>query len=123
MWETKYIILAMCSVLFMLIMTALLVKHLIDENEKEKEYNKRIILFNRRTKKLKEVLNRNYVENKSWEEVVTIYNNVFREFVRYLRRDDTLNAHLNYTRRPCKGVAVLRWKFKKFIDEVSKIKN
>ena len=117
----KYTLIIIGVILFALIITALIIKRSIEKDERDKQNNKRVILFNRRTREVKEIFNKNYIESKSWEVVATINDNVFDEFIVYLKRDNNVDEENKYIGKASKGIVLLRWKFKRFIDEISEI--
>jgi len=109
------------GVVIMLFLITFFLKYSIKKDEIDKENNKRIILFNRRTRKIKEVFNKNYIESKSWEKIAVIYEDRFSDFMNYLKTSNVINEENKYIGKTNKGILLLRWRFKKFIHELSEI--
>lgn len=107
-------------VLVVLFGVALIIYYLSKRDEK----NKKVIVFNRRRRELREIPESSYHENKTWEKIVTFNsNNIFEEFIQFLKRECYVNSDNKYIRKPSKGVITLKREFNKFIHELSKKQN
>lgn len=103
------------GVLIFLVGTAIIIGLIIKRDEKKSNDNKYVILFNRRTREIKEILNKEYKESKTWEKIATTYNSRMDDFMLFLKRDYTVNDECKYTGRASEGAFLLRWKFKRML--------
>lgn len=91
------------------------------KEQKEVEENKRLIIYNRRTRQIKEVANINYEENKTWEKIVTTYDSMIDRFLHYLKREDMIDNIENpryIGDVSSHGALILRAEFKEFLHEI-----
>ena len=86
--------------LLVLILFSIAIYYAIKRDEKEKSENKRYILYNRRTRQLKEVKASEYVERASWEKVATIYDSILEGFIAYLKNYTKINNDGRFDSNP-----------------------
>jgi len=89
------------------------------EEAKQLEKSKRVILYNRRTRQIKEVALTEYVASKSWEKIITTFDSMFDGFMRYLKDHHMIN-NINspkYNGSPSEGSYTLTLEFRKFLHE------
>ncbi|MBC7088742.1 MAG: hypothetical protein H5T96_09810 [Tissierellales bacterium] len=88
---------------------------------KQVEAEKRVILYNRRTRKLKEMFNTEYEKTPSWTLIVTTHGSMFDNFIYHLKKNHMINDVNNpkYNGSPSEGAYILTLEFRKFIHEAT----
>jgi len=114
------IIAGLCLLVF-LIGIALVVKYLVKKDEEDIRDTRRVILYNRRTRFIKEMFEKDWVEDSTWKKVVSSHVSVYDVFLRYLQSKGIMSKEKRpkYLGRASSGSFWLKSEFKKFLHESS----
>ena len=109
------------GIVFIFIIFIIFLMYFINKDEKDIENSKCVILFNRRTREIKEVLNSKYIESLSWERIAIVYESKIDSFIIYLKQRGIINEKGRYLGKSSNAINFLRLKFKHFTDEISEV--
>ena len=105
--------------LALLIVIVFIIKSAIKKDEREIYNTRCVILYNRRTRHIKEIFEKDYIEGVTWKEIVTIYFSMYDEFLKYLKNKRIMNNDGEYLGNASQGLFYLKSEFKKFLHESS----
>ena len=114
------LIAGLCLLVFLISIT-FAVKYLIKKDERDIRDTRRVILYNRRTRFIKEMFEKDYVEDSTWRKVVSSHISMYDVFLRYLQDKGIMSKEKRpkYLGRASSGSFWLKSEFKKFINESS----
>ena len=108
------IVLISILVTVFLVSVGVIIRDSLKEDEREIYNTRCVILYNRRTRKIKEMLEKDYIENPTWEEIGVTYSSICDGFYRYLRDKGILNKRGEYIGKSSSGAFWLKSELKKY---------
>lgn len=106
-------LLEISSLLFIIIVCVYFIKYI----QRNRNKNKRMILFNRRTRKFKEIYEKDFIETTTWKKVIVTNDSVFTEFLEYLMNCNVVDSNFRYKGNTSDVIWMVQGKYEEFLYE------